>query len=66
MRTKLMIPLVAAMAAAAQAQVLSPEFEQPFAVQSGGEMLDIGHPGHAAPLFADLDGDGLKDLLVGK
>ena len=67
MHRKLIIPLVAAMAATAQAQAqASPDLEQPFAVQSGGETLDIGMVGHAAPLFTDWDGDGLKDLLVGQ
>lgn len=66
MRKTLLIPLVAAMAAATQVQAKSPELEQPFAVQSGGEILNIGEAGHAQPLFTDWDGDGLKDLLVGQ
>ena len=66
MKRKLILPLAVAMAAATQVQAQSPDLEQPFAVQSGGETLDIGMVGHAAPLFTDWDGDGLKDLLVGE
>jgi len=28
--------------------------------------IDITEVGHAAPFFADLDGDGKRDLLVGQ
>ena len=66
MRKALILPLVAAMAAATQVQAQSPDLEQPFAVQSGGATLDVNELGHTAPLFTDWDGDGLKDLLVGQ
>jgi hypothetical protein len=41
------------------------ELAEPFIVHAAGEpiKLDIGH---AAPTFADFDGDGLPDLLVGQ
>ncbi len=54
-----------ALAATAPAQI-SPELKAPFAAQCGSETLDIAQVGHAAPLFTDWDGDGLKDLLVGQ
>ena len=66
MKRKLIIPLVAAMAAATQVQAQSPDLEKPFLVQAGGATLDVNEVGHAAPLFTDWDGDGLKDLLVGQ
>ena len=50
------------LAALAPAQI---ELEQPFAVKAGDAPIDVTI-GHAAPFFADVDGDGLEDLLVGQ
>lgn len=47
-----------------QVQVGS-ELEQPFRALASGEPIDVD-TGHSAPYFADFDGDGLKDLLVGQ
>ena len=44
---------------------LSPELEQPVQVEAGGKPIDV-EIGHAAPFFADFDGDGKKDRLVGQ
>jgi hypothetical protein len=44
---------------------LSPELQQPFKVMAGKEAIDV-EIGHAAPFFADVTGDGVKDLLVGQ
>lgn len=42
------------------------ELEEPVRLQAGGRDIDTGeYAGHSGPLFADYDGDGLKDLLVG-
>ncbi len=38
----------------------------PVPITVGGEPLDVAHVGHAAPFVGDLDGDGVKDLLVGE
>jgi hypothetical protein len=38
---------------------------QPFRVAMDGQPIDVD-VGHAAPFFADFDGDGLPDLLVGQ
>jgi len=38
----------------------------PVQVQADGKPLDIDEVGHAAPFFADFDGDGKRDLLVGQ
>ncbi|MCK6446577.1 MAG: hypothetical protein L6Q99_09315 [Planctomycetes bacterium] len=37
----------------------------PVRVQVGDAPIDVDS-GHAAPLFVDFDGDGLRDLLVGQ
>jgi hypothetical protein len=37
----------------------------PVAVECGGKAIDVD-VGHAAPFVADVDGDGLHDLLVGQ
>jgi hypothetical protein len=41
----------------------APEFGSPILVQSDGSTLDVGY--RSSPAVADLDGDGMKDLLVG-
>jgi hypothetical protein len=42
------------------------ELEPPTRLQSGAALIDTGpQNGHSGPLFADIDGDGKKDLLVG-
>ena len=37
----------------------------PVALKAGGETIDVA-TGHAAPWVADIDGDGVRDLLVGQ
>ncbi len=48
--------------------LLSPP-TSPFApavrIEAGGEFIDVDMA-HAAPLYEDIDGDGLKELLVGQ
>lgn len=41
------------------------DLAKPFRMKAGGEYIDTD-VGHAAPYLADLDGDGLKELLVGQ
>lgn len=38
----------------------------PMQILAHGVPIDVGREGQACPLFADLDGDGLRDLLVGE
>lgn len=38
----------------------------PMQIVAHGVPIDIGRDGKACPLFADLDGDGLRDPLVGE
>ncbi len=42
------------------------EFEKPLRLEAGGQPIKVESPGYAAPCLADLDGDGIKDLLVGQ
>ena len=53
--------LVAATAVAGAA-----EFAAPVRLDGGGEAVRVESPGYAAPCWADIDGDGQKDLLVGQ
>lgn len=42
------------------------EFEKPVRLSAGGVPIRVESPGYAAPCWADVDGDGVKDLLVGQ
>ena len=42
------------------------EFEAPARLKAGGAAVRVEAPGYAAPCWADVDGDGKKDLLVGQ
>jgi hypothetical protein len=42
------------------------EFEPPVRLTAGDAPIKVESPGYAAPCWADLDGDGKKDLLVGQ
>ena len=44
---------------------LSAELVPPFRVAAEGEPIDV-YIGHLAPYLFDMDGDGLKDLLLGQ
>jgi hypothetical protein len=52
---------IAALAGSAAAQV----FEPPVRLAAAGELIHVD-TGHAAPFVHDLDGDGVRDLLVGQ
>ncbi len=43
----------------------SPLFETPFRIRAGEEFINVDAY-HAAPCYEDIDGDGLKELLVGQ
>jgi hypothetical protein len=47
------------------APVPDSDLEAPFRLEAGGKPIDV-LGGHAAPALADLDGDGVRDLLVGQ
>jgi len=42
------------------------EFERPVRLKAGDSPVRVERPGYAAPCWADIDGDGKKDLLVGQ
>jgi hypothetical protein len=42
------------------------EFAKPVLVEAGGTAVRVESPGYACPSWADWDGDGRKDLLVGQ
>jgi hypothetical protein len=42
------------------------EFRAPVRIEAGGKPVRVESPGYAAPCWADVDGDGTKDLLVGQ
>ena len=44
----------------------STEFHPPTRLEANGAPVRVEGPGYACPCWADLDGDGKKDLLVGQ
>lgn len=42
------------------------EFEAPVMLHAAGEPIGVDSPGWAAPCWADIDGDGKAELLVGQ
>ena len=41
-------------------------FEAPVRLKAGDEFVSVEAPGYACPTMADVDGDGLEDLVVGQ
>ena len=44
----------------------NPEFAAPVRLKADGDYVKVESPGYAAPCWADVDGDGRKDLIVGQ
>jgi hypothetical protein len=63
MKSELLTTLVLAWGAVA---LQAAEFHPPVRLEAGGEPIRVESPGYAAPAWADIDGDGQKDLLVGQ
>jgi hypothetical protein len=42
------------------------DFDAPVRMTAAGEPVKVESPGYAAPCWADIDGDGKDDLLVGQ
>lgn len=42
------------------------DFDAPVLVTGGDKPIQVESPGYAAPCLADIDGDGIEDLLVGQ
>ena len=55
--------LACSIAAAGAAET---EFKNPVRLKAGDTIIRVESPGYAAPCWADIDGDGKKDLLVGQ
>ncbi|HUG92549.1 MAG TPA: hypothetical protein VML55_17045 [Planctomycetaceae bacterium] len=58
------IPLAAA--GIAVGGEISRELKPPVRIEANGSPIDTGGIGYAAPFYADFDGDGTRDLLVGE
>lgn len=43
-----------------------PQFEAPVRLKAGEAFIQVEAPGYACPSWADVDGDGKKDLVVGQ
>ena len=43
-----------------------PAFEAPVRLMVGSKLIRVESPGYASPSWADVDGDGKKDLVVGQ
>jgi hypothetical protein len=56
---------IAAVLAGPGAPAVSPELAPGVKILAGDKTIDV-EVGHAAPHFADFDGDGVRDLLVGQ
>lgn len=55
-----------AVLAVAPAVANAAEFKSPIRLSGGDKAVRVESPGYAAPCWADVDGDGKKDLLVGQ
>jgi hypothetical protein len=42
------------------------DFEPPVRLKGGDAAVRVESPGYACPAWADMDGDGKKDLIVGQ
>ncbi|MGE0529593.1 MAG: hypothetical protein AB7P49_21280 [Bdellovibrionales bacterium] len=65
MRIPLFLALALWSASPASADDRAPDLTAPTLLKAGGTAINVDI-GHAAPFFADVDGDGKKDLLVGQ
>ncbi|MBI2827556.1 MAG: VCBS repeat-containing protein [Planctomycetia bacterium] len=58
--------LVATILLVSAIAVRAVEFDKPVRLEAAGAAIRVESPGYAAPCWADIDGDGKKDLLVGQ
>jgi hypothetical protein len=64
MRAFLIATAVVALALPAYADTVG-DLAPPVKIQAGGKPINVDI-GHAAPFYGDIDGDGVKHLLVGQ
>jgi hypothetical protein len=62
----MMLTLLSTIIAGAVAFGGPTEFHPPVRLKAGGVPVRVEEPGWACPGWADMDGDGKKDLLVGQ
>ena len=58
--------ILSALVIAGTAVAGAAEFAKPVRLDGGGQAVRVESPGYAATCWADIDGDGKKDLLVGQ
>ena len=63
MKAKSFALLVAGLAAGV---LPAAEFDKPVMLKAGGKPIRVESPGYACPSWADIDGDGKAELLVGQ
>jgi hypothetical protein len=59
MLTSLVLPLCLA-------SPQGPQLTAPVRLKAGDDFVKVEAPGYAAPSWFDVDGDGVKDLVVGQ
>lgn len=60
------IALALALVATSSTALAENDFDDPIQLKGGDVPIRVEAPGYASPCWADADGDGLKDLLVGQ
>ena len=50
----------------AEAVSETPQFSAPIRLKGGDAQIQTERPGYASPCWADINGDGEKDLIVGQ
>lgn len=58
--------LAAAVAGSSALAASDYKFAEPRQISGGGKAIEVEAPGYAAPGLADVNGDGVPDLLVGQ
>lgn len=58
--------LLAAVAVSPSLAAADAKFDTPQKLLAGGKAIEVEQPGYASPCLADMDGDGVPDLLVGQ
>ena len=58
--------VVAGLLVAAPGPEVAADLQLPVPIRAGGRPLDVERDGHSAPFAGDIDGDGVRDLLVGQ
>ena len=61
-----MLALVPLAAAEEASEAPTPAFHEPVLLEADGKPIAMESPGFAAPTMADVDGDGLMDLVAGQ